>query len=373
MPVLRPPAAAIVKNARFTAAELVALRQAIRARTATLQDAKNVAIYFADTLEPGVGSWLKALMQSLGATTNVEFPIPHLGREAGLLNGQVVLPGSGRRHPAVRSVQRALIALASRKQVLDYMLKFGADGDYGAETMRAVKVFQQHHGLPITGTVDVRTARALDTALQSTHAPGIMKATPMDLAIAAKELCTGPVALNYSVPQPWVNLDPNHNVPVGQPFQGLANRWKCNLFGGNVLRKGGYEPPYYDNQGRGEYPNANQWYKWSHKYAPQAGNKTHFQLIAEVPALSMPHEAARGAIADLLSKAQPGDFLMQDHPGPQVADGGHTRVATVNNWHLNGTVSFAQAQFERAELQDEGIDDLMGSEHLWLLRPTLKM
>lgn len=64
---------------------------------------------------------------------------------------------------------------------------------------------------------------------------------------------------------------------------------------------------------------------------------------------------------------------MQDHPGPSVADGGHTRVAVANNFSLDGTVAFAQAQYDRAEIQDEGATDLLPAENLWLLRPTLTM
>jgi hypothetical protein len=374
MPVLRPPIGTLIKNARFTAADLAALQKSIQARTATVEDAKLIALRYADTLEAGVGNQLKQLLRSLGNNTNVELPIANLAGDAGLLNGQITLPDSGRRHPSVRNVQRSLIALASRTQQLDYMLpKFGADGDYGSETIQAIKTFQSRKALPITGKVDVRTAKALDQALRETRVPGIMSATPQDLAAAAKELCVGATAVNYGVPSPWINLDPNHAVPVERPFNFLAGKWKCNLFGGNVLRKGGFEPPYYGNQGRGEYPNANQWFKWSDKYAPQHNNKIHFQLIAEVDVDSMQGEALREAIGNLLAKAQPGDFLMADHVGTQVADGGHTRVAVANRFHTNGIVSFAQASFDRAEIQDEGITDLEFEEHIWLLRPNLRM
>jgi peptidoglycan hydrolase-like protein with peptidoglycan-binding domain len=375
MPVLRPPVRTLVNNARFTAADLVALRKSIQSREASVQDAVIVATRYADTLEPGVGSQLRKLLRDLGSSVNVVAPIANLATDTALLNGQVTLPAGGRRHPSVRNLQRALIALASRTQQLDQMLPlFGADGDYGSETTQAVKAFQQRNGLPITGNVDVRTAKALDQAVRQTHVPGIMSATARDLVIAAIELSSGSVALNYGVPHPWVNTDPNHNVPVNRPFTHLINRWKCNLFGGNVLRRGGFEPPYYNNQGRGEYPNANQWHKWSDKYARQFGNKVHFQLIDEVAPDTIPdQEERRRAIASLLSKTQPGDFLMQDHHGDQVADGGHTRVAVANDFVISGTVSFAQAQFSQAEIQQEGIDDVIFSENLWLLRPIVKM
>lgn len=374
MPILRPPVGTLINNARFTAADLAALRKSIQARTATVEDAKLIASRYADTLEPGVGNQLRSLLRSLGSNQTVEAPIANLASDTGLLNGQVTLPDSGRRHPSVRNVQRGLIALASRTQQLSYMLpKFGADGDYGNETVQAVKAFQQRKGLPVTGKVDARTAKALDQALRETRVPGIMSATSQDLASAARELSSGTIAEHYGVPKPWINIDPNHNVPVERPFEFLSNKWKCNLFGGNVLRKGGFEPPYYGNQGKGEYPNANQWFKWSDKYAVSNGNKVHFQLIAEVSYDTLQGDALRQAIANLLAKAQPGDCLMADHPGIQVADGGHTRVTVANQFHSNGIVHFAQAGFDRAEVRQEGVESLEFEEHIWLLRPTVRM
>ncbi|MBE9180812.1 peptidoglycan-binding protein [Oculatella sp. LEGE 06141] len=374
MPILRPPVGTLINNARFSAADLAALRKSIQARTATVEDAKLIVSRYADTLEPGVGNQLRSLLRSLGSPHNVEAAIANLASDTGLLNGQVILPDSGRKHPSVRNVQRALIALASRTQQLGYMLpKFGADGDYGNETIQAVKVFQQRQGLAATGKVDARTAKALDQALRNTRVPGIMSATSHDIASAARELCTGTIAAHYGVPKPWINIDPNHNVPVERPFEFLTNKWKCNLFGGNVLRKGGFEPPYYGNQGKGEYPNANQWFKWSDKYAVQNGNKVHFQLIAEVSYDTLQGEVLRQAIGTLLSKAQPGDCLMADHLGTQVADGGHTRVTVANSFHIDGLVQFAQAGFDRAEVRQEGIDSLEYEEHIWLLRPTVRM
>jgi Putative peptidoglycan binding domain len=372
MPVLPPPVKSLITNARFTASDLATLRKAIQTQQASVEDARAIATQYADTLEAGVGSWLRALLR--GGASSVAVPIANLSNETQLLNGQITLPDSGRKHPAVRSIQRALIALASRTQTLDYMLsQFGADGDYGNETAQAVKNFQRKNSLPMTGKVDATTARAIDQALRQTQAPGIMSATPQDLARAGIELTTEPVAFNYGVEQPWVNIDPSHAVFTDRPFDFLKGRWKCNLFGGNVLRKGGYEPPFYGNQGKGEYPNANQWYKWSDRYAAQHENKVHFQWIAELAPETMTDEEKGVAIADFLSKVQPGDFLMADHPGAGVQDGGHTRVAVSTNFAIDGTVAFAQAHFEQAVIEQEGADQLFWEEKIWLLRPNRKM
>jgi peptidoglycan hydrolase-like protein with peptidoglycan-binding domain len=374
MPVLPPPVKNLVTNARFTASDLATLRKAIQTRQASAADARAIATQYAETLEAGVGSWLRALLQGLGGSTSVAAPIANLSSEAGLFSGQVILPDSGRKHPAVRSVQRCLMALASRTQNLEYMLtQFGADGDYGNETVQAIKNFQRNHSLPITGKVDATTARELDQSLRRTQPFGIMSATPADLVRSAIELTTEPVAFNYGVEQPWVNIDPSHAVFTDRPFDFLKGRWKCNLFGGNVLRKGGYEPPFYGNRGKGEYPNANQWYKWSDRYAAANDNKVHFQWIAELAPETLTDEEKAVAIADFLSKVQPGDFVMADHPGAGVQDGGHTRVAVSSNFSVDGTVAFAQAHFEQAVIEREGADQLFWEEKIWLLRPNRKM
>jgi hypothetical protein len=57
----------------------------------------------------------------------------------------------GSRGPKVVAAQRVLIAARIR-------LPGGADGIYGPNTETAVAVYQQRHGLPITGTVTRRTA-----------------------------------------------------------------------------------------------------------------------------------------------------------------------------------------------------------------------
>ena len=379
MPALSIPVKNLVKNARFTAAEFANFEKKIASRQVSLKEAEIIAINYADTLEAGVGSWLNQLLDRLGSRVSVAQPIVNLADDTDLLRGEIILPDSGRRHPSVRNIQRGLIALASRTKVLELMLpEYGADGIYGSETTKAVKAFQQNHLLPITGKVDAHTAKVLDEALRATDAPGTIVATPQDIANAGAELCTGEIALYYGVPQPWINNDPRHNVPTGIKFDYLINRWKCNLFGGNVLRKGGYEPPYYrDNtdDGKGEYPNANQWFKWTDKYASRYRNPVRFELIAEVAASSLSQNEARKRIHQLFTLIQPGDFLMVDHPGSGVQDGGHTRVVVKTDFQTSGTVSFAQARYEKALILHESVDDLVEKreEHIWLMRPNTRM
>lgn len=59
----------------------------------------------------------------------------------------------------VREMQRKLMRLG-------YDLpKYGADGDFGSETLKALKDFQQDHGLTITGVYDKATQEAVAKAL----------------------------------------------------------------------------------------------------------------------------------------------------------------------------------------------------------------
>jgi Putative peptidoglycan binding domain len=374
MPALSAAAQALVANARFTAVDFIKLRQAIKNRQATVEDARAIATRYSELLDPGVGSWLKEYLKAQGVNATISMALTNLSGEAALLAGQVILPDAGRNHASVRMVQRALMALANRKQVVGYMVgALGVDGDYGNATVQAVKLFQQHYSLPVTGKVDGATAQILEKALKGTVVPGILAGQPQDLANAAQDLCKPPVANNYGVSQPWVNIDPNHAVPAERPFMPLAGQWKCNLFGGNVLRKGGYEPAYYGNQGKGEYPNANQWFKWSDKYAAANGNKVHFQLISEVIANEMSEEQKREAMANFLAKALPGDFVMGDYGGGIVINGGHTRVVVANRFATSGMVDFAQASYDSAHIEAEGVDELIGNVRIWLLRPNRKM
>jgi len=377
MPPLSAPMNNLIANARFTAAEMVELEKQVKSGRVKKQEVEAIATNYVDTLESGVGNWLNKLLASLRSQVRVSDGIANLAGETDLLNGGVSLPEDGRKHPSVRNVQRALIALASRKSQLSYMLPgFGADGDYGSETTKAVRAFQQNYGLVVDGKVEQKTAQAMDAALRQTSVPGITKPTPQDLVNAAQELATGDVAKYYGFPQPWINTDPTHNVPTNRTFDFLINRWKCNLFGGNVMRKGGYEPPFYrdnTNDGKGEYPNANQWFKWSDKYAPRNGNPVRFQLIDEVPVTKLPAAEVRGRIQELLAQIKPGDFVLVDHQGTGVQDGGHVRVAITNNFRTNKTVSFAQASSDSALIRQEGADNLTNEEVIWLMRPNTTM
>lgn len=174
-------------------------------------------------------------------------------------------------------------------------------------------------------------------------------------------------AENYGVQDPWYNIDPNHALPANVNLGGLRGKWKCNLFAGNTIHAAGFEPPYYGNRGRGEYPNANQLYKWSDKYAGQFGNKTHFQMVGELDVQNV-QGSKEEAIARLLQNAKVGDLIIVDHLGTDVADGGHCRVLVAKN--PNGTYEFAQASYDSALIRNEDNSRLTNEETIWILRPN---
>ncbi len=184
---------------------------------------------------------------------------------------------------------------------------------------------------------------------------------------------------HYGTLQSWFNLDPNHALPANKELRGLGvternpnGVWKCNLFGGNALYVAGFEPPYYGNKGKGEYPNANQFWKFSDKYASKYGNKSHFKMVGELNVESLSYEERGAAIAKLLKSAQPGDLLMVDHLGKEVTDGGHTRVVMSNELGPNGEgrIHSAQATFDGATVRAEGLSAFTNEEHIWILRPN---
>ncbi len=307
-----------------------------------------------------------------------------LDQAPGLLNGSVELPAAGRQHPSVRVVQSGLATLAHRSGNAE-LNPGGVDGQWGPKTRQAVIAFQNQEGLEATGIVDRGTAAALQRSLQAGNRNGLDLRLQPELAVETRSQGGQPTGQNmveaanmlvdkygnnYGVPDPWYNLDPNHALPANVSLGGLKGKWKCNLFGGNAMYAAGFEPPYYGNRGRGEYPNANQFFKWSDKYAAKYGNKVHFDLVGEVQIKGLDEEAKEAKIAAVLAKAQPGDMILVDHLGDDVADGGHTRVVITNDWAESGTLTAAQASRGDARVKSHSIHHFTGEETLWILRPN---
>lgn len=295
----------------------------------------------------------------------------------------------GARGEGVRTLQSALGRLG--------LLQGPADGIFGRDTQRALSQFQRSSGLAADAILGPRTLAALDAALASggtAAAPGAGGRPPLSgrdavagllasglqapaepdgaaMADAAQAL-VDKHADHYGVDDPWFNIDSRHALPDNVRLGGLEGSWKCNLFAGNAMVAAGFEPPYYGNRGQGEYPNANQLYKWTDKYAGQFGNAGHerFELRGELDVQSLSGEAREQAIAALLAKAEPGDMIIVDHMGSDVADGGHCRVVVENRFAEDGTVACAQASFDSALVKDERLSSFTGEETIWILRPS---
>ncbi len=222
----------------------------------------------------------------------------------------------------------------------------------------------------------VKKGIAAAKAIEAAPDPALTKG----VADAAKKLVDDRAA-DFGVPNKWVNSDPTHAAPTGRPIHGTEDRWKCNLFAGNALAAAGFQAPKYNNADpakgeRGEYPNANQWHKFSDAYAPGLGNKTHFKLVGEMNPLDYPEGPARDkAVAAFLAKhARPGDIVTVDHIGPDTADGGHVRVVVGNTLKPDGTGALiaAQARQDKAHIEHDTAAELGDEERIWVLRPVLK-
>ncbi len=83
----------------------------------------------------------------------------------------------GDRGERVASVQRALMAAG-------LSIRGGADGVFGTATQNAVRTFQRQQGLPVTGTVDVATLRALQAGTaDSTPTPAPAPSTDANTVV----------------------------------------------------------------------------------------------------------------------------------------------------------------------------------------------
>ena len=315
----------------------------------------------------------------LGNGGRAQAKVISLKNAPGLLNGSVVLPRSGSDHAAVGQLQGALQTLARRDGASE--LNVPRTGTWDQATADAVKAFQTQQGLSADGVVGPRTAAALEKSLKQGQPSSILVGRMNDIPIKAPALDPASVGKaaemlvdkhgdNYGVQDAWYNIDPNHALPANVSLGGLKGRWKCNLFGGNAMTAAGFEPPYYGNRGKGEYPNANQFFKWSDKYAEKYGNKSHFKMVSELAVEGMEPEVARAKILEFMKTIEPGDLVMTDHRGGDVSDGGHTRVATTAFDPETMTFEAAQASSDAGRIKTTGVGAFAGEEHIWVLRPN---
>jgi N-acetylmuramoyl-L-alanine amidase len=91
-------------------------------------------------------------------------PKPKPAKDDGLLR-------RGDKGPAVKELQQKLIKAGEK------LPRYGADGDFGAETEQAVKAFQARHGLAVDGIAGPKTMAKLNEVLKAKSKPKKSKAS----------------------------------------------------------------------------------------------------------------------------------------------------------------------------------------------------
>lgn len=398
MPV-NPALRSLADDGRFSLRDAQRVQQLVQDGAVSETEAQEAMQRYGDVMDADAGNAMESFTGAARSSAMVQLPTA--------LQSRTLLAGD--RGADVATLQRGLMALGQKQQNVAFTLPSGVDGHFGRETTSAVSAFQAANGIAVTGVADPATMSALDVALRGARTTTTMtgsggtqptgsggqrparglagrdpvvatggtpvrpaRATPAATVAAAEALVNGPTAVNYGVPSRWINNDPRHAAPVGREINGTANKWKCNLFAGNVIAAAGFEPPYYgNNRTGGEYPNANQLYKWSDQYAARFGNANNVRFTLGGEMRDMPNmtpEERTAQLDELFAKLQPGDLLIADHLGTDVADGGHCRVYLGKD--ADGHHRFAQAAQGQAEIQLEGPADVQGEEHLWILRPN---
>jgi cell wall-associated NlpC family hydrolase len=87
-----------------------------------------------------------------------------------------------------------VVALQNALNRVGVGVKYGVDGYFGSATRASVRAFQRFHGLPITGTVDAATARALGFASPNPARHAVPKAARRPAPKAARQRAARPAA-----------------------------------------------------------------------------------------------------------------------------------------------------------------------------------
>jgi peptidoglycan hydrolase-like protein with peptidoglycan-binding domain len=302
----------------------------------------------------------------------------------------------------IRLFQRALQAVGARvtgapRELL--LSQWGTDGDLGEETLRAVAALQKwqgHVGTP--GRVGSLDAAALVRTLASAHTPDLWAPQPPSQAVSgparriveiARGICQATPerpfsrrvdgrVYSYSAEDFGVMAKRNGTLraPGGVAYSLSQGReyWKCNIFGGMCLALAEVPVPTFEYAPGSprHFPRAE---RFGERLAQKPGWKQLFFLDHRDP--QNPTQSLTGAqqdsqVRELLLAARPGDMLFVDHPGEPGDEGGHTRVCTeaAAPGDANLAPMFAQARYDKAQEQRDGLDLLAGGRELcfWLLR-----
>lgn len=327
-----------------------------------------------------------------------------------LLRGQRRLTRRDQDLELSRLVQRAMQAVAARVTGAPIEMAlpvWGADGDFGGQSLQALRRFRAWRGLqgpPLEVTQE--DAGALLKLLASTEAPDLWAAQAVGGAAAlgsaeaaavsvgaarvaaiARAICQATTAqpyvhrvdgrrYSYSAElfgvQAWDSGVLRGPGGVGYSLNPARSYWKCNIFGGIVLALAELPVPTFKVGSWRHYPRAERFGPWLARKAgwQMVQHLDHRDPQDETVALKGPQQQAQ--IEALLRATLPGDLLFVDHPGEPGEDGGHTRVCVkaAEPGDPDAAPLFAQARYEEARMERDGLREL-GDGHeiqLWLLR-----
>ncbi len=346
---------------------------------------------FVDALEGGTGDDLVRLGRQHGVELSFTAPVKDIAAAGDVLAGRATLKRGGtNREASVVAVQRGLMALSSRLQQPKIALpNWGADGDYGGETEKAVVAFQTiygaAHGLTPNGEVDDKTAKLLNDMVGRTSVPKLLvdevgaMAPSKKTVLAACDFLLKHDARLYGTQSDWRCRDPKHpqfsdaraETDVSGRYCDVSmngSGWKCNLALGTALYLAGFEPPRYPS---GAYPIATELFRYTKAIQGRnARDHVELDLKAQVKNLDqMSADERRAKVAALIDQAEPGQLLIVDHGSGGGADGGHCRIIRdVSDWNGGrGTIRCFQASSRAALDKDHVLSDFTGEKHVYLL------
>jgi hypothetical protein len=300
-----------------------------------------------------------------------------------------------------RAIQRGLQALAARCPGAPAAMRltgWGSDGGFGDESIAGLRAYQEWRQVPVTGSFAITEARTMPAMLAATRAPDLFDAghdvsvlgagAQRVATIAQKLVAATPLApyarrvdgVTFSYHPGRFGVEPTPGVlraPGGVGYDTASGPyWKCNIFGGTVIALAELPVPTFEAGRYRHFPRAE-------RFGDALAHKVGWQLVTFLdhrdprdPTAAKTGRAQDAQIKALLQSVKPGDYLFVDHPGPPGNDGGHTRVCTRPAQRADSDCApeFAQARYDAAQLQRDGLGRLAGGRELqfWHLRSTIR-
>jgi hypothetical protein len=371
-----------------------------------------IAYAAVDLLGEGFGH---ALVEQGIARAQIPAPLTAAALEAdagvaAILRGERVVGQGDPDEALVRLLQRAMQAVSARVLGAPRELAlpaWGADGDFGAQTARALAGLRAWRGLRAAGGLGAEDARALLALLARAEAPDLwatadaaaaavtdagaaqISAGAARVAAIARAICAADAAAPFEKRidgRAWryhaeLFGTQAHAVGMLRGPGGIAyglnparEYWKCNIFGGVVLSLAELPvPTFFVGQHR-HYPRAE-------RFGLALARKAGWEMVTQLdhrdpddPTVALRGPTQEAQIEALLRAARPGDLLFVDHPGEPGENGGHTRVCVeaASATDPDAAPLFAQARQDAARLERDGLAELGGGHEiqLWLLRYT---